>query len=128
MTTAIRDIEAALERLNALVGSKDMGIVHAFDEDADVLLVGSETDEVIRGKPALTGFFEALFAQDLTIGWNWTRLDAGTLGNVLWFFAEGHAVLDHGGSVTRKPYRLSGVLVRRDGGLHWRLFHGSEPQ
>ena len=128
MTTTRRDIEAALERLNALVGSKDMGIVHAFDDDADVLLVGSEPDEVIRGKAALTGFFETLFAKPVTIGWNWDRLDTGTQGSVLWFFAEGHVVLDRDGAVTTQPYRLSGVLVRRDGALHWRLFHGAEPK
>lgn len=128
MTSARSDIETALDRLNALVGSKDMGIVHAFDDEADVLLVGSEADEVIRGRPALKAFFETLFAQPFTIGWNWSRLDTGTLGNVLWFFAEGHVVLDRDGKLTRRPYRLSGVLIRRDGGLHWRLFHGSEPQ
>jgi hypothetical protein len=128
MTTTQHDIQSALDRLNALVGSKDMGIVNAFDDDADVLLAGSEADEVMRGKPALTAFFEAMFARPVTIGWDWTRIDGSSQGNVFWLFAEGHAVLDHDGTVTRIPYRLSGVLVRRDGNLHWRLFHGAEPR
>lgn len=128
MTTTQHDIQSALDRLNALVGSKDMGIVNAFDDDADVLLAGSETDEVMRGKPALTAFFEAMFARPVTIGWDWTRIDGSSQGNVFWLFAEGHAVLDHDGTITSIPYRLSGVLVRRDGNLHWRLFHGAEPR
>jgi len=128
MTTARRDIESALERLNALMGAKDIGVVNAFDDEADVLLVGSEVDEVVQGKAALKAFFETLFAKPVTIGWDWVRIDTGALGSVLWFFAEGYAVLDTAGEIERRPYRLSGVLVRHDGALHWRQFHGSEPR
>lgn len=128
MTTARRDIEGALHRLNALMGAKDLGILHAFDDDADVLLVGSEIDEVVQGPAALRVFFENLFAQDVSIGWDWSRIDTGAQGNILWFFAEGQVVLDRGRQQDRRPYRLSGVLVRRDGTLRWRQFHGSEPK
>ena len=121
------EIETALHRLNALVGGKDKAVAELFDSGS-ALLVGSETAEIARGRPAIAAFFQSLFAQPLTIGWNWASLDTGAEGDVLWFFAEGHAVLDRAGVVDRVPYRLSGILVRRPGGLIWRQFHGAEPR
>ena len=123
-----RDIESALARLNALVGAKDNSVIEAFDDDAEVLLVGSELGEIAKGRHAIETFFTALFAAPVTIGWEWNRIDIGTEGATLWFFAEGRAVLDSAGEIKRLPYRLSGVLVRRNGALYWRQFHGSEPR
>lgn len=121
------EIETALHRLNALVGGKDMAVAELFDSGS-ALLVGSETGEIARGRPAIAAFFQSLFAQPVTIGWDWASLETGAEGDVLWFFAEGHAVLDRAGQVDRVPYRLSGILVRRPGGLIWRQFHGAEPR
>ena len=122
------EIETALHRLNALVGGKDMAVADQFEDSGSALLVGSETGEIARGRPAIAAFFQSLFAQPVTIGWDWASLETGAEEDVLWFFAEGHAVLDRAGVVDRVPYRLSGILVRRPGGLIWRQFHGAEPR
>jgi hypothetical protein len=128
MFSALDEVEFALARLNTLVGSKDMGVAEAFEDTGSVLLVGSEPGEMAHGRPAIAAFFEALYALPITIGWDWASLDVAAEGDVVWFFAEGHAVLDRDGSIERVPYRLSGVLVRRGGTLLWRQFHGSEPK
>ena len=127
MSTIRDEVESVLARLNALVGSKDTAVAQTFDCTGSALLVGSEPGEMARGRPAIAAFFEALYALPVTIGWDWSSLDAAAEGDVVWFFAEGHAVLDRGDRVDRLPYRLSGVLVRRDGALLWQQFHGSEP-
>ena len=62
----------------------------------------------------------------------WTRRPggasrSGSHGDVAWLFASGEVVVTDHGADTRVPYRLTGVLERRNGAWKWRQFHGSEP-
>ena len=128
MASLQADVKQALERLSALMAAADPAIAAQFDPAAEVLLVGSEVGEVVRGHQALGRFFAEIFALPLRIKWVWDDIEAGAQGETVWFFAEGAAVVLRDGIETRRPYRLSGVLVRTADGLRWRQFHGAEPK
>jgi hypothetical protein len=128
MTTPRSEVKAALDRLNGFMSQADPAIIAQFDPDADVLLAGSEIGEVVRGHTDIGAFFRAIFALPLRIGWHWDTIDAAAEGDVIWFFAEGQAVVTRDGVTDARPYRLSGVLVRRGITVIWRQFHGSEPR
>jgi hypothetical protein len=94
-----------------------------FDDDDDVALFGSEASEAFRGRAALRRFLEALLAR---VGPRFIleRPLISTQGDAAWFTTEGRVEI---GGVAHGPYRLTGVLRRRDGRWYWVLFNGSEP-
>jgi ketosteroid isomerase-like protein len=94
-----------------------------FAEDA--ALYGSERHEVAIGREAIRAFLIDLFAaagRGPRFKLQERRISAE--GEVAWFAATYEVAI--GGQVVA-PYRLSGVLVRRDGRWTWTLFNGSEP-
>jgi uncharacterized protein (TIGR02246 family) len=104
-----RDVDAALE---------------LFAEDA--VLLGSDSGERAEGHDELLALLGRFFEQPVTMGGEWERFAADRAGDVLWFLVEGDAVLQ-GEVEQRRPYRISGVVVPRDGRPVLVQFHGSEP-
>jgi ketosteroid isomerase-like protein len=94
----------------------------------DFLLVGSEADERDRGRPAFAAQLARVYADPIRLSWTWDVVDGQVVGDLAWLLAQGWVVTeDPKGQTARKPYRLSGALVRRNGVWLWRMFHGSEP-
>jgi ketosteroid isomerase-like protein len=117
---------AALAQLSALMRAADPAIVDQFEPDA--LLVGSEPGEIARGRAAIAALFAGIFKSGRSVWWEWDSVEAKRSAASIWLFAEGDAVLAGAGREDRLPYRLSGVLVERQGAWSWQLFHGSEPK
>jgi ketosteroid isomerase-like protein len=96
----------------------------AFATDESTALYGSEADEVVVGPDKIRAFPTKLLArpgpvftlESVALSWN---------GDVAWFTSG--AVVQVSSSGARLPYRLTGVLVRREGKWLWALFNGSEP-
>ena len=128
-TASVRDeVLSKLSALDACVRRGDLVETLAlFVHDAEVLLLGSEAGELARGTAALTEFFTSLFALPVRLGWVWHQSDVAALGDVAWLCAQGVVCVRHGAEDTQRPYRVTGVLVRRDGEWRWAQFHGSEP-
>ena len=122
-----KDIAATLDRLNALLSAHDPAIVQEFAPDADVLLLGSEANELAIGPSQLGTFFRDLLSQPFTLSWEWKQTRVSSMGNVAWVFAEGDVIVLATDGTTRAPYRLTGVLEHRNGKWLWRQSHGSEP-
>jgi ketosteroid isomerase-like protein len=95
---------------------------------ADAALYGSEAGEFVRGAEALREFFEGLFAQPVTFGWQWSAPVADGRSGVVWFVADATLDLRGPNAPGPLPYRLSGVLTSSDDG-RWvfALFNGAEP-
>jgi hypothetical protein len=121
------EIIEALDRLNSLMGRRDLAILNEFDSRANVLVVGSEVGEIAEGPEALGALFRHIFALPVHIGWSWQNVRVSSANDVAWLFAEGHVVITGGADQKKMPYRLTGVLERRDKTWKWRHFHGSEP-
>ena len=101
------------------------GVLTLFAPDADVTLIGSSTGEVATGPMNLRPFLEELFDSPDTYSWEWDDVSVSCQGDVAWLWLEG-ALMVNGRS--ERPYRISGVLERRQGRWLWSLFHGSEPR
>ena len=126
-TSLTAEIAAFLDRLSALMQARDPAIIEQFTDDDATLLIGSEPGEIARGRTAITALFAAIFASQNAVHWEWDIIEAARQGDIVWFFAEGSAVLVGSEETVWRAYRLSGVLARNGG--DWRLaqFHGSEP-
>jgi ketosteroid isomerase-like protein len=119
------EILLVLGELRAAVSQRRIeGVLSLFAPDADATLIGSSTGEIARGPLELRPFLERLFASPQAIGWEWDDVSVSCSGDVAWLWLEGALVLD---GRSERPYRISGVLERRQGRWLWTLFHGSEP-
>lgn len=128
MTDIRIEIEAAIGRVSDLINAKDVDLLAQFDHAGGLIFVGSELLEIHRGLPDVEKFFRLLRDAELSVTWRWDHIDADCESDVVWFLAHGNAYVNVAGQEDQRPYRLSGVLVRRDGVLKWRQFHGSEPR
>jgi ketosteroid isomerase-like protein len=101
------------------------GVLSLFAPDADATLIGSATGEIARGPIELRSYLERTFRSPQTISWEWDDVSISCSGDVAWLWLEGALALD---GRSERPYRISGVLERRQGRWIWMLFHGSEPR
>jgi SnoaL-like domain len=93
----------------------------------EVLLIGSDLDEIATGSQELASFFARIFARDTTFSSEWDRIDVSYTDNLGWFFADGRVVLSSEKEKRKSPYRITRVLQRQGERWLWRHYHGSEP-
>jgi len=115
-----------LTRLDGGTRRRDLiGVLDLFVDDA--ALFGSDAGEFAVGSAEVREFLTAIFAEPVTYGWTWDHPVAGRHGDVVWFVADGHAILEGEGAPPPVPYRLSGVLLQVNGGWRFALFNGAQP-
>ena len=120
-----REIFIAVDAfLDHLAGCRSDEALACFLPDGDAALYGSEVSETIVGPTALRTFFEKLLSRATGPRFSLAQRRASIAGNVAWFTSEGEVQI---GEMRVAPYRLSGVLEKRDGRWLWALFSGSEP-
>ncbi len=105
------------------------GVLAKFDDQADILLIGSDKGEVYKGRAAMEVWLGSLYKSN-GFGWQMDRIDISHNGDTAWAFVEGKMNVSN--KVTGKlrfsaPYRFSVVFVRRSNNWVLRLFHGSAP-
>lgn len=125
MTDDRAAIRRAVERLSARRFARDLALAGEFEPDA--IVAGSEAHELHFGAAEIRDHFAANMGKPHTVRWEWERLEIDTAGDTGWFFAHGAVLVGRDGAETRLPFRMSGVLVRRDGEWRWKLLHASEP-
>ena len=119
------EILVTLGELRAAVSERRLeGILSLFAPDADATMIGSSTGEIARGPLELRTFLKRIFSSPQTLSWEWDDVSISCAGDVAWLWLEGALVID---GRSERPYRISGVLERRQGRWIWSLFHGSEP-
>lgn len=120
------DPRDALARLTTLLEHRDPALIDEFADDPDIVVIGSEADEIEIGRDRIARMVKSLAAGP-AVRFEWTQTRSSSSGDVAWLFATGSVVVTDKGTSTRVPYRLTGVLERRNGTWKWRQFHGSEP-
>ena len=95
-----------------------------FLEDEDSALHGSEVGESLFGRENIRAFLATLFAKAGSARFTFGERRASISGDIAWFVADAQVAV---GAAVVAPYRVSGILERRDGRWRWRLFNGSEP-
>jgi ketosteroid isomerase-like protein len=97
-----------------------------FTADADVTLLGSDLEDRCLGPEAIRAHFAALYAQPFRVLFDFPERRVSAHGHIAWLAAEGSYRLSNGDG--EGPYRLAGVLERRQDRWLWQLFSGSEPR
>lgn len=120
-------VESAIERFFQLVYTRDPNILAEFAPGDDLVLAGSDDGEIARGRAQIKGFFDRIFARDSSYAWQMDHLDAFEAGDIAWFFADGHMIVDSASGRKTIPYRISGVLQHIGKHWLWKQYHGSEP-
>jgi ketosteroid isomerase-like protein len=124
------DVLAAVDELfDALAGRRDANAgTRRFLDDPDTVMWGSEQDERGTGPAEIAALHRGIanFAGELSFRWHHRR--AHVDHDVAWVNADGEVTVTPAGAAPRtSPYRLTAVLVRRDGEWRWHTFNGSEP-
>lgn len=131
LSEAVRlQVRQELDVFSQLSGQSDLqGVLARFDDEADILLVGSDAREVFKGRAAMEAWLGKLYTYS-GFSWKPDRVEISGHGDTAWAFVEGKAVVTNrqtGALRFSAPYRYSAVLVRRGNAWKWRLFHGSAP-
>lgn len=95
-----------------------------FAPDPDVTLFGSEVSEAFIGPEALREFLAKLLARPAGPKFRLLDRRMSRRSDVAWFTADAEVTI---GAARISPYRLTGVLEKRNGRWLWMLFNGSEP-
>lgn len=121
---------AVLKAFNALIDHIANGRLNetmaCFANDADVALFGSEADDTAIGPDAVRAHFATLYAQPFRVLFDLQPGKVSAQSNMAWLTAEGTVRLSTGNE--HHPYRLTALMVRKDGRWLWQLFLGSEPR
>ena len=104
-----------------------MDALEQFADCEDIMLVGSEAGEVVRGRVELGDFLCRIFERPETFTWDWSRVETSCVGKLAWIYGQGELVVHRGAGQKRAPYRLTGVFENVKGAWRWRHLHGSEP-
>jgi uncharacterized protein (TIGR02246 family) len=91
--------------------------------DDDITMWGSDEDERAFGQEEVRALVEAVTASPSELAFEWEDRQVRTDGDVAWVNARGTLWVNGEGTV----YRVTGVLVQRDGRWLWHTHSGSEP-
>ena len=126
--TINKEIRSALELWNTTCKSRNIEkTMELFDKSPDIIVVGSDSGEIFKGKEQIENWMKMLFSHR-SFSWDMTRVDIDSNGNTAWVFMDGFMIVttDKGKSA-RFPYRFSAVLVKVKNDWKWRMFDGAVP-
>ncbi len=123
-----KEITSALELWNTMAKNRDVNhFMDLFDENADIIVVGSDSGEVFKGRNQIETWMKMLFAHR-SFSWDMNRVDIHHNGNTAWVFMDGNMIVSNDkGKTVKFPYRFTGILVKVKNTWKWRLFDGSVP-
>ena len=123
------EIKVALQVWNETANKSDLdGFMNLFDDNENIILVGSDSAEIYKGKEQIRKWLGVLFKYNSFV-WDMKRIDIDSHKQTAWVFADGYMVVTpHKGKQFKVPYRYSGILIKRKAGWKWRMFDGSIPR
>ena len=123
------EITNVLKDWNAAAKSSDLEkSMSLFDDSENILLVGSDSGEVFKGKEQIRGWLSQLYSV-AGFSWEMDRIDIDYNENTAWVFVEGRMVVEFkNGKMKKPPYRFTGIMVKKGNEWKWRLFNGSNPR
>ncbi|MEI6061520.1 MAG: nuclear transport factor 2 family protein [Bacteroidota bacterium] len=124
----VQEITQALKEWNTATGSSNAELTMAqFDDSENIMVIGSDSGEIYKGKEQIRGWMTALYKNN-SFSWEMNRVDIDYSGNTAWVFVDGKMVVSRkSGKIRKTPYRFTGILVKKGNAWKWRLFDGSVP-
>lgn len=127
---SVDDVIAAIDAFDVALRQRDRvgaEAVWALDR-ADVSILGSAAGEEFVGPDAVSACLAALTSRPTAHGWRWADRRVSLAGEVAWLIADAPwQSVQPDGTMTERPYRVTGVLVYGASGWQWCQYHGSEP-
>ena len=121
------DVSTLIDGFAAALHSQDVEASMALlADEPDLTVIPSEGVDVHRGVDAVRAFLAMIYGGPRRYGWDLPNRQISVEGSVAWFSAHGDETVEQDGSTRRIPYCLTGVAVRTDVGLRFRLLHASE--
>jgi ketosteroid isomerase-like protein len=123
-----KEITSSLELWNNLAKNRDVThFMDLLDNTEEIMVVGSDSGEVFKGKEQIKSWMKILFAHR-SFSWEMNRVDIDHNGNTAWVFMDGYMIVTNDKGKTAKfPYRFTGILVKVKNIWKWRLFDGAVP-
>lgn len=123
------EIKKVLDLWNDMGNKRDINaFMNQFDNTDDVILVGSDSAEIYKGRDEIKKFVTFLYSQ-YSFHWDFQTLTISGNENTAWAFTDGHmTVTDHSGNVLVTPYRFTAIFVKRGNEWKWKLYNGSIPK
>jgi hypothetical protein len=107
--------------------SDDAAASALFVEDDEILMAGSEETEHAVGRDAVAALHRQIAGSPTRFAFTWRRRSAHVHGDVAWVNADGTVRVERGVNASTLPYRVTAVLVCRDGEWRRHTFNGSQP-
>ena len=102
--------------------------VSLFDSSENIMLVGSDSGEIFKGKDQIKGWLTLLFKHN-SFYWEMDRIDIDNNNETAWVFMDGSMIVANDkGKSFKRPYRFTGIMVKKENIWKWRLFDGSIPK
>ena len=99
-----------------------------FANDDDIWMSGSDLPELAVGTEAIAALHRDVVSRPFALRFTWDRRMVHSEGDVAWVNADGSLLVEYQISEpTTMHYRITVVLVRRDGAWRWHTMNGSEP-
>jgi uncharacterized protein (TIGR02246 family) len=115
------------ELFRRAAGDDPDAVAALFCDDADITFWGSDAPEAAVGPEAVRALTSAVVEalEEVAVEWDEERVHVA--GDTAWVNAAGRFRGRTAEGSVDIPYRLTAVLVRRDGAWRWHTFNGSEP-
>jgi ketosteroid isomerase-like protein len=124
------EIRVALNKMNEMLATKDVrSIMTIYDNSDDILVVGSDSGEVFVGRDRVQSFMKMIASMPFVFSFEMNQVLINSSQNVAWVFVDGNMVHTRSnGKVSKVPYRITAVMVKRDNEWKWKVFSGSIPR
>src|SRR4051794_6863646 len=125
-TEILAAFDAFFERLT--VDRDPAAATALFADDDDIWMSGSDLPELAIGTEAIAALHRDVAAQPVTLTFTWDKRMVHHEGDVAWVNADGSLLVEYEDrEPTTMHYRITVVLVRRDGAWRWHTMNGSRP-
>jgi uncharacterized protein (TIGR02246 family) len=125
-TEILAAFDAFFERLT--VDRDAAGASALFADDDDIWMSGSDLPELAIGTEAIAALHRDVVSRPFSLRFTWDKRMVHRDGDVAWVNADGSLLVDYQDrEPTTMHYRITVVLVRRDGAWRWHTMNGSEP-
>jgi ketosteroid isomerase-like protein len=123
-------IRRCLERLNEVTAYRNLdSAMSIWDGGEDISLIGSDSGEVYIGRANVIKFFKMINRFSFTFSFDLDQVRIDHEGGIAWVFVDGKMVHHRSdGRLSKVPYRITAVMVKRGAEWRWKVFSGSIPR
>jgi ketosteroid isomerase-like protein len=116
--------------VNEVLATKDLRtIMTIYDDSDDIIVVGSDSGEVFVGRERVKTFMKIIASMPFVFSFEMNQVLINSSQNTAWVFVDGFMVHTRtNGKVSKVPYRITAVMVKRDNEWKWKVFSGSIPR